>query len=260
MLSDRFLEKEKLRMTKIDKMFITAFLAMLGGLGLSACGASTPEPPPTLSVEAIQTYSVSTFAAGLTQTAIAMPTDTPTSTSTPTNTPTPTPTRGTPFAPGGGTIPTVSCYGLSYLNDVTIPDNTPMVSGQTFTKTWRVKNTGSCIWDVGFKLVFTGGDAMSGAALVLSNSVSPGAETELSIAMTAPNKTGTVRGNWRMSTASGMFFGDEMYIIISLGGATATGTVTATATGTVTATATGGVATATPTPTETQTPTPTSTP
>lgn len=230
-----------------DKLVVLIILTALGSLALSACGASTPEPTPTLGVEAIQTSAISTFAAGLTQTAIAMPTDTPTSTSTPTNTPTPTPTRGTPFAPGGGTIPTVSCYSLSYLNDVTIPDNTPMVPGQTFTKTWRVKNTGNCTWDVGFKLVFTGGDAMGGAALVLSNSVSPGAETELSIAMTAPNKTGTVRGNWRMSTASGTFFGDEMYIIISLGNATTTATITATATG--------STATATPTPTETPTPT-----
>jgi hypothetical protein len=121
-----------------------------------------------------------------------------------------------------------------------------MVPGQTFTKTWLVKNSGSCTWAVGFKFAFTSGEAMGGTTLVLDKAVSPGVEIELSIPMTAPtNKTGAVRGNWRMSTAAGAFFGDEEYVIIILGGATST----------VTATATTGTATATLTPTETPSPT-----
>jgi hypothetical protein len=42
--------------------------------------------------------------------------------------------------------------------------------------------------------------------------------TDISVAMTAPNKTGTLRGNWRMSTASGQFFGDEVYVQVVIGG------------------------------------------
>jgi hypothetical protein len=73
--------------------------------------------------------------------------------------------------------------------------------------------------------------------------------------MTAPNKTGPVRGNWRISTAAGQFFGDEVYVAIQVGGATvgtatntsvaatATATTAPSATSTVTVTAT---ATATP--------------
>jgi hypothetical protein len=140
------------------------------------------------------------------------------------------------------------------LRDVTITDNTPMLPGQTFIKTWLVKNTGTCTWETGFKLVFTGGDAMGGATLVMDKTVIPGAEVELSIAMTAPNKTGAVRGNWHMSTTTGTYFGDELWVLINLSGATTT------VTSTPTVTATAGAATATPTPTETQTPTPTETP
>lgn len=245
--------------------------ALVGILSLTACGASTPEPTPTIDVAPIQTDAVSTFAAGLTQTAFLQPTETLTNTLTPTQSL--TPTRGTPIPPAGGLVPTASCYGLIFRQDVTIPDNTAMVPGQTFTKTWRVRNSGTCAWESGFKLALSGGEAMGGTTLTLTQKVGPGAEVDLSIPMTAPNKTGSVRGNWRMSTAAGAFFGDELYVIINLGSGTTTVTTTKTgtvtpATKTMTPTAsatTGSIATATATatvantPTDTPTPTPTPT-
>lgn len=206
-------------------------LILLGSLLLSACGAGEAEATatPTLSVEQVQTMSVATFASGLTQTAIAMPTNTPTFTPSPTmtNTPTLTPTSGTPVS-GVGALPTTSCYGLAFVADVNIPDNTPMKPGQTFTKTWRVRNSGTCVWDAGFKLNFTGGDAMGGTALTLDKAVNPGAEAELSVAMVAPNTAGAIRGNWRMSTATGTYFGDEIYLIITVNSGAASTTVPAT--------------------------------
>lgn len=192
-------------------------LIMLGLL-ISACAPATPEPTPTLSVDVIQTIAVATFSGGLTQTAIAAPTNTP----TPTNTiAVSTLANVTPFGTAViGTSPVVSCNAMAYVNDVTIPDNTPMTPGQTFTKTWKVRNSGTCAWDAGFKFAFTGGDAMSGATYTLPQSVAPNAQIDISIAMTAPNKSGSIRGNWRMSTAAGQFFGDEVYLIILVGGGT----------------------------------------
>ena len=213
-------------------------LLILGSLLLSACGAAEVEPTatPTVSVEYIQTMAVAEFASGLTQTAIAMPTDTPTMTPSPTmtNTPLPTITAGTPFSVG--VQPTTSCYGLSFVADINIPDNTPLKPGEGFTKTWRVKNTGTCVWDAGFKLNFTGGDAMGGTTLVLDKSVNPGAETELSVPMIAPANAGTIRGNWRMSTASGTYFGDEIYLIIVVGSGVTATSISPTETPTPTAT------------------------
>jgi hypothetical protein len=206
-------------MKKLNKLSILTAFILLGSLVLSACGASTPEPTPTISVEAIRTSAVATFSAGLTQTAIAMPTITPTNTPVPILTATPTKTSG-------AGIPTGTCYWLTMVKDVTIPDNTPMNPGQTFTKTWLVRNTGSCAWEAGFKLAFASGDAMGGTTFVLQKPVSPGAETELSIPMTAPNKDGT--GNWRMATTSGTFFGDYVWVIIIVGGTTPTSTGTVT--------------------------------
>jgi hypothetical protein len=224
-------------------------IVILGALLLSACGGGKPEPTPTLSVEQIQTQVVETFSAALTQTVLAAPSDTPTPTLTasPTTQPLPTSTAGIPF--GGATVPpTTSCYRLAFVSDVTIPDNTNMTPGQTFTKTWKVRNTGSCAWDAGFKFSFTGGDAMNGATYTLPSAVPANAEVDISVPMTAPtNKTGAVRGNWRMSTAAGQFFGDEVYVLIVVGGATATNTSAA-------ATNTSAPATATTAPTSTTEP------
>ncbi len=225
-------------------------LFILSSLLVSACGSKEVDATPTFSVELAQTLAVVTFSAGLTQTAIAMPTNT----STPTLTPSPTATvtlavtktAGTPFGPGAGIIPTSSCNSMAFVADVTIPDNTNMKPGQQFTKTWRVRNNGTCAWEAGFKFNFLGGNALGGATLTLDKAISPGTETELSISMTAPSTAGTHRSNWKMANAAGTNFGDEVYVVIVVGGSAST---------TSTSTATGVPVPATATPTATETPT-----
>jgi hypothetical protein len=228
------------------KFRLAGGILMIGALLLSACGGGIPQELAmtlTAAPDLIRTQAVSTFAANLTLTALAAPTNTPALTVTPLAT-------FTPFATlaggaGLGTTPQAqaSCYGLAYVSDVTIPDNTPVNPGQKFTKTWKVKNSGTCAWDAGFEFSNVNGDAMSGETYTLASSVAVGAVTDISVAMVAPNKSGTVRGDWRMSTAGGQFFGDQVYVQVVIGGAavatgTGTGTVTATATATSTATPT----------------------
>jgi len=215
-------------------------LAGLAAIGLlAACGSGGVETTPTPAVEQIETRAVATFAAGLTATAQALPTDTPTATETPTATATETQVEtNTPAASASITIPTSSCYGLTFVSDVTIPDNTNMTPGQKFTKTWRVRNSGTCAWDSGFKFNFTGGEAMGGSSLTLESAVQPGKETNLSVELTAPDTAGTYRGNWRMTNAGGSYFGDEVYVLIVVGTSTATPTSKATASPTITPTVT----------------------
>jgi len=229
-------------------------LVVVGALFLTSCGGGEPEPTPTLSPDQIQTQAIGTFSAALTQTARAAPSNTPVPTLTPAPTfaPLVTSTGGTPFVSGPTVAPTSACYGLAFMSDVTIPDNTAMTPGQTFTKTWKVKNTGTCAWDAGFKFAFTGGDAMGGTTQTLAAPVPAGTEFNISVSMTAPNKASAIRSNWRMSTAAGQYFGDEVYVLIVVGGATSTGAV-----GTATNTTTSASATATQTPSATPTATPT---
>lgn len=225
-------------------------LSLLLSLLTSACNLSNADATPTFSVELAQTLAVATFSSGQTQTAIAMPT----STSTPTTTTSPTPTitlavTKTPGAPPASGIviqPTASCYSMAFVSDVTIPDNTNMKPGEKFTKTWRVRNNGTCAWDVGFKFNFVGGNAMGGTTLTLDKAVNPGTETELSIAMTAPNTSGSYQSNWKMTNAAGTNYGDEVYVIIVVSGSAST---------TATSTATNAPVPATATPTATETPT-----
>jgi hypothetical protein len=195
---------------------------LLAALALSACGAPKPEPTPTLTTGQIQTAAVSTFASNLTSTAFYMPTATFTPSPQPTNTlsatfsvPTLATAAGTAAA-GGVT----SCNNLTFVSDVTIPDNTTMAPGQSFTKTWRVQNTGTCAWGTDYKFSLVGGDPMGAQAVSPAQSVAPGATYDISVPMTAPaTGSGTITGNWRMSDASGTFFGDIVYVSIVLGSA-----------------------------------------
>ncbi len=224
----------------MQKYYVIPFLMILGSLLMSACGGSSAEATPTVSVDQIRTHAVETFAAALTETALANPTAT--------NTPLPSPTPfatlalGTPLATSstliaGGAAP---CNGLVYVRDVTIPDNTPMTPGQSFTKTWEVKNTGTCGWDAGFKFALIGGDAMGGQALTLAQAVAVNGSTQISIPMTAPaNKSGVIQASWRMSNTQGVFFGDAVTVVIVIGGAAGS------------ATSTGGGVTSTPSATST---------
>jgi hypothetical protein len=199
----------------MNKFFqITFGIVLVSSLMISACAKSS-DSTPTLSPDMIRTQAVATFSVGITQTAIAMPIHTPSVSPTPELTLTPT-TTNTPTATVTQVLPTDSCYSLAFVKDVTIPDNTEMIPGQTFTKTWRVQNNGSCAWEKGYKLILTSGDAMGGSRYSLTKSVNPGSSLDISIDMTAPKSTGDYTGNWRMTNASGIYFGDYVFVLITV--------------------------------------------
>lgn len=218
-------------MIKFRLMTGVQSLVMISILLLTACGGTPAElTTPTVDANAIRTEAVSTFSSSLTMTALFAATDTPVPTLTPAPTfpPLATSTGGTPFGSAPTTAPvggTTGCYGLRFVSDVSVPDNTTMAPGQTFTKTWKILNAGTCAWDAGFKFAFVGGEQMGGSTQTLSTAVAAGSTFDISVPMTAPtNRTGTLRGNWRMSTAAGQFFGDEVYVQIVVGGSGPTST------------------------------------
>src|SRR5258708_5918607 len=100
------------------------------------------------------------------------------------------------------------CDQAQFVADVTVPDNTVFNPGATFTKTWRLKNIGTCTWTTSYSLVFDSGTQMNGASSVsFPNSVAPGNTIDVSVNLTAPNAVGNYIGFWKFKNASGVLFG-----------------------------------------------------
>ena len=226
---------------------VTALAAalLLAAFVLSACGPSAPSATPTAAVDAIYTAAAQTVEA---QQALNSPTPAPSSTPAPTNTDLPTipvVVTSTP-APAATSITNNYCDNSVFLSDVTIQDNTVMLPGQAFVKTWAFQNTGTCTWTSdGYTIAFGGGDIMSGNTRPVGSTVAPQGTANISVNLVAPNAAGTYRGSWRLQNGKGQFFGNTVWVSIVVGSGTGTGTVT----GTVTATITPGGPTLTPTKT-----------
>jgi hypothetical protein len=120
-------------------------------------------------------------------------------------------TPGAPF-PGTGTPPGAppnasDCTNLvTFVSDVNVPDNTTFQPGQTFTKTWRVKNDGTCAWGPNGSLtalVYAGGDKLGSPAEVpLPSAVAPGQTADVSVQLTAPGTPGTYVSQWMFKVAN----------------------------------------------------------
>ena len=119
--------------------------------------------------------------------------------------PTLTPAQPAPSAPP----PASDCVDkASFVGDVTIPDNTYLSPGQSFVKTWRLRNTGTCTWTTDYALVFAGGHSMGGSLSVpLQRPVPPDSTVDLSVSLTAPAGNGAYEGQWQLRDASGDVFG-----------------------------------------------------
>ncbi len=104
---------------------------------------------------------------------------------------------------------TIPCDRASFVSDVTIPDGEELEPNESFTKTWRLKNNGSCTWTSSYALTFDSGDSMSGPASkqLTSGTVAPGATMDVSVNLTAPSSPGTYKGYWKLRNGSGVNFG-----------------------------------------------------
>ncbi len=191
---------------------------ILGVLLLTACnfpGAQPTSLPPAGNIETIAAQTIAaqqTILAGTPHPSITpapvtllpqatTPPPAPTDT-VPPNAPTSTPRPAETATPGK------PCNRASFVADVTVPDDTQYRPGDKFTKTWRLKNTGTCTWNSSYALVFADGDKMSAPAEVpLTASVAPGQTVDLSVELTAPDTLGTYQGNWQLRDEQGKTFG-----------------------------------------------------
>jgi uncharacterized protein YkwD len=188
-------------------------IILLAGIVLSACGGQAAQGTETATVLPATTAPPPATDTPLppTQAEIPLTGETPTA-----NTPLPSPTP-TPFIPDNAEDCTNQA---SFVSDVTIPDNTPVAAGESFTKTWRVQNTGTCIWWSGYTLTHYSENAMSAPASVPLPVTNPGEQADLSIDLVAPSVPGTYRGNFVIKNPEGLIMqvdeDSRLWVIINV--------------------------------------------
>lgn len=191
-----------------------ALAALLGfGVWLAAC-----RPDPGAAPTSVLTLLPP--ATGLVMTATPPPTATAAR-------PTPTPTRSAATAAPSAT-PVIAATAEPCLNDVefladlTVPDGAQFLPGQTFVKKWSVRNSGTCDWGPGYRLVFLNGDPLTaapGQAAQTEYALYPArADTAAiwEIPMRAPDLPGEYTGRWQARDPQGNYFGGLVFIKIEV--------------------------------------------
>lgn len=197
---------------------------MIAALVLGACQSTVV---PTLSEEEMAQQVAGTRSALATQntieTLVARVTELsvqPTCPACPTCPEPPTPTMPMPTATVDPNVPTATpvavvteppadsgkkCLQFEFLGDINYPVGTVMKPGTKFTKTWRLKNTGTCEWTVEYDLVMSGGEAFgSNKRADIKETVYPGDTVDLSVPdLVAPMTPGTYYSYWMLAAPDG---------------------------------------------------------
>ncbi|HSK66613.1 MAG TPA: CAP domain-containing protein [Anaerolineales bacterium] len=210
-------------------------IALLMTIVLAGCGTQSPTEaavPTSTETQAVAATEPPASEVPVSQETALIPDESGTLTASPTDTPS-TPTTPTATRPPNDPNCTNSA---SFVADVTIPDNTNIVAGTPFTKTWRVSNTGTCIWASDYTLTHYSDEAMGAPPSVPLPLTYPGQTAEISVDLVAPNATGTRRGNFVIKNPAGLIMqindDSRLWLIINVTADPATATPPPTTSGT----------------------------
>ena len=145
---------------------------------------------------------------------ISSPTSMPTIASSPTLEPTalttiqPTVVATDPPTSTSAPVVTACQDSAQYISDDGL-DGTTYGPNLPFTKTWRLKNTGSCTWDSSYLVFQISGVFMTqqpGYMIVSQGqTVAPGQIVDISVGMTSPVEDGSYRSDWGLKKPNGQF-------------------------------------------------------
>ncbi len=92
---------------------------------------------------------------------------------------------------------------------------------ETFTKTWRVKNSGTCPWTADYKATYSRGDALGMPLSIPLSETAPGASLDISADMAAPPADGKFEIIYQLTNASGdampIDAGNSLWAVITVG-------------------------------------------
>lgn len=171
----------------MNRKRITALIVLMAII-LSACSTEAPTEAPIPTGDESLIIPI-TGATEVEAEEALTPTDPP----EPTPTPEPRPTN----APD-------CTNSASFVTDVTIPDNTEMVGGTAFSKTWRLVNTGTCIWASDYALTHYAEERFSAPASVPLALTNPGETLDISVPLVVPNTVGTHKSYFVIKNPAGL--------------------------------------------------------
>lgn len=121
----------------------------------------------------------------------------------------PMPAHNGPLHPGDN---------IAFVKDVTVPDGTPVKLGTTFSKTWRIRNTGTVSWQNRALVRLTPQDdrLCASADRVEVAKTAAGQEVDITVEFVAPWYPGSCRTDWKMVDQHGQFVFPDKVPLYSL--------------------------------------------
>jgi hypothetical protein len=174
-------------------------LLLLALISVSACSpltSETPFIPPTALPQLIEP----TLIINPTQNVIVVQT-------------TPVPTI---IIPTATLNPTDCVNNLIFVEDLTIPDNTPVAYGATLDKQWLVQNNGTCDWNAGYRLKYIGGAVLGAPDEIALYPAKSGTQATIQITFIAPFEDGKYESAWQAFDPNGLAFGDPIFMRIEV--------------------------------------------
>jgi hypothetical protein len=103
---------------------------------------------------------------------------------------------------------------LTFVEDISIPDNTATTFGLALNKQWLIENSGTCNWNSDYRLKNVGGAALGAPEEMALYPARAGMQATIQILFTAPFAEGVYESAWQAVDANGTAFGDLIYIRI----------------------------------------------
>jgi hypothetical protein len=99
----------------------------------------------------------------------------------------------------------------------TISDGTVFQPGDTFEKSWTLRNQGDCDWNTSYAFRFIEGNQMSGeSSIKVSSVIEPNETVTFIVHLTAPSAAGDYTGVWRLFSDDGEELG-KYWVKITVG-------------------------------------------
>ena len=106
---------------------------------------------------------------------------------------------------------------VTFVEDLSIPDGTTMSPASTFTKRWRVQNTGTCPWTDRYAWTFTGGDPLTIESISTIELVEPGDTYDVAVTLRSPVESGAYAGQFQLAEPGTLTpIGPALYFVIQV--------------------------------------------